>query len=98
MSGFVDGLAVEARKAASEIEDAEAPDGLGEDKDELAKALRSLSEEDVLYNDYTPRAVVGVSLFLTTPLGPLRLNFTEPLLAEEQDETQSFDVTVSTRF
>jgi outer membrane protein insertion porin family len=60
--------------------------------------LRSLSEEDVLYNDFTPRAVAGLSLFLTTPLGPLRLNFTEPLLAEEQDQTQSFDVTVSTRF
>ncbi len=60
--------------------------------------LRSLSEEDVLYNDFTPRAVAGLSLFLTTPLGPLRLNFTEPLLAEDRDETQSFDVTVSTRF
>ncbi len=60
--------------------------------------LRSLSEEDVLYDEFTPRAVAGLSLFLTTPLGPLRLNFTEPLLAEEQDETQSFDVTVSTRF
>lgn len=60
--------------------------------------LRSLSEDDVLYDGFTPRATIGVSLFLTTPLGPLRLNFTEPLLSEEQDETQSFDVTVSSRF
>jgi outer membrane protein insertion porin family len=60
--------------------------------------LRSLSPGDVLYNDYTPRAVAGVSLFLTTPLGPLRLNFTEPLLAQPQDKTTGFDVTVQTRF
>ncbi len=55
-------------------------------------------EDDILYNDFTPRAVVGLSLFLDSPLGPLRFNFTEPLLAEEFDRTQSFDVTVSTRF
>lgn len=55
-------------------------------------------EERILYNDFTPRATAGLSLFWTTPIGPLRFNFSEPLLAEEFDETQSFDVTVSTRF
>jgi outer membrane protein insertion porin family len=52
----------------------------------------------VLYNDFTPRAVAGLSLFWDTPLGPLRFNFTEPLLAEEQDQPQNFDITVSTSF
>jgi outer membrane protein insertion porin family len=55
-------------------------------------------EDRILYNDFTPRAVVGLSLFWDTPVGPLRFNFTEPLLAEERDRTQNFDVTVSTRF
>jgi outer membrane protein insertion porin family len=60
--------------------------------------LRSLSEEDVLYNDFTPRAVAGLSVFVDSPIGPLRLNFTHPLEVEEFDRTRSFDVTVSTRF
>jgi outer membrane protein insertion porin family len=55
-------------------------------------------EDRILYDEFTPRAVVGLSLFWTTPLGPLRFNFTEALQAEERDETQGFDVTVSTRF
>lgn len=67
--------------------------------------LRGLSETDdpeategVLYNDFTPRAVAGLSLFWTTPLGPLRFNFMEHLQAEERDRPRSFEVTVSTRF
>lgn len=60
--------------------------------------FRSLSEADVLYNEFTPRAVAGVSIFWDTPLGPLRFNFTEPLMAEDFDNTKSFDLTVSTRF
>ena len=54
--------------------------------------------QPVLYNDFTPRAVAGLSLFWTTPIGPLRFNFTEPLQVEENDRTRNFDVTVSTRF
>jgi len=52
----------------------------------------------VLYDDYTPRAVVGASIFWDTPLGPLRFNFTEALQAEEFDETRNFDLTISSRF
>jgi outer membrane protein insertion porin family len=60
--------------------------------------LGSLDAGDVLYNDFTPRAVIGVSIFWTTPFGPLRFNWTEALLAEEEDEPRSFDLTVSTTF
>lgn len=60
--------------------------------------LRSLTEADVLYNDFTPRAVAGLSIFWETPIGPLRFNFTEPLLIEEFDKPKSFDLTVSTSF
>ncbi|EYD77265.1 Outer membrane protein assembly factor YaeT precursor [Rubellimicrobium mesophilum DSM 19309] len=55
-------------------------------------------QDRILYDDFTPRTVAGLSLFWDTPLGPLRFNFTEPLQVEEQDRTQNFDVTVSTRF
>ncbi|WP_420860159.1 outer membrane protein assembly factor BamA [Marivivens marinus] len=53
---------------------------------------------DVLYNDFTPRSVVGVSLFWTTPIGPLRFNWTEALDAQPQDDPRSFELTVSTTF
>jgi len=54
--------------------------------------------QDVLYNDFTPRTVVGLSIFWTTPLGPLRFNFTEALDAQEFDRPRSFDLTISTSF
>jgi len=44
------------------------------------------------------RAVLGVSIFWTTPLGPLRFNFTKAILKEDYDEEQNFDLTVSTSF
>ncbi|WP_147125037.1 outer membrane protein assembly factor BamA [Shimia ponticola] len=53
---------------------------------------------DLFYNDYTPRTVVGFSIFWTSPLGPLRFNFTDAIEKEEFDEEQTFDLTISTRF
>ena len=44
------------------------------------------------------RAVLGVSIFWTTPIGPLRFNFTKAILKEDYDEEQNFDLTVSTTF
>ena len=44
------------------------------------------------------RASAGLSIFWTTPIGPLRFNFSRPLVKEDYDETQSFDLTISTRF
>lgn len=53
---------------------------------------------NVLYDDFTARHVIGVSLFWTTPLGPLRFNFSEALSKEKFDEEQTFDLTISTQF
>ncbi len=53
---------------------------------------------DILYDEFTPRAVAGLAIFWTTPIGPLRFNFTEALLAEEFDRPKTFDVTISTNF
>nr|WP_106299205.1 outer membrane protein assembly factor BamA [Marivita geojedonensis] len=53
---------------------------------------------NVLYEDFTARHVVGVSLFWDTPIGPLRFNFSEAISKEDFDEDQSFDLTISTQF
>lgn len=52
----------------------------------------------VLSNDAIARTVVGASIFWTTPIGPLRFNFTEALDAQDFDNPKSFDVTISTSF
>ena len=53
---------------------------------------------DVLSDDPIARSVIGASIFWTTPIGPLRFNFTEPLDVQGFDNPKSFDVTVSTSF
>jgi outer membrane protein insertion porin family len=44
------------------------------------------------------RSVIGATIFWTTPLGPLRFNFTKALDKEDYDKEQSFDLTISTSF
>ncbi len=44
------------------------------------------------------RAAAGVSVFWTTPIGPLRFNFSTPIEKEAYDKEQNFDLTISTRF
>ncbi|QBF31687.1 outer membrane protein assembly factor BamA [Thalassococcus sp. S3] len=44
------------------------------------------------------RHVIGFSVFWTTPIGPLRFNFTNALSKEDFDEEQTFDFTLSTTF
>ncbi|MDP5307789.1 outer membrane protein assembly factor BamA [Paracoccus spongiarum] len=49
-------------------------------------------------DDMYVRATVGASLFWTTPIGPLRFNFSKAIRKEDYDEDQNFDLTISTRF
>ena len=44
------------------------------------------------------RVAAGVSVFWTTPLGPLQFNFSSALKKEDYDRTQSFNVSVQTSF
>ena len=53
---------------------------------------------NVLYEDFTVRSVVGISILWDTPIGPLRFNFSEPVQKEAFDETLSFDLTIQTQF
>ncbi|MGJ8612136.1 MAG: outer membrane protein assembly factor BamA [Octadecabacter sp.] len=57
-----------------------------------------LNTAEIEYDDFTPRAVAGVSIFWDTPIGPLRFNFTDALDSQPNDETKQFDVTISTSF
>ncbi|MDJ0639352.1 MAG: outer membrane protein assembly factor BamA [Paracoccaceae bacterium] len=44
------------------------------------------------------RTSIGVSIFWDTPIGPLRLNFAQPLESNPLDDEKSFDITISTQF
>ncbi len=44
------------------------------------------------------RASTGVSLFWSTPIGPLEFSYAFPLLVEPGDVTQNFSVSIGTRF
>lgn len=52
----------------------------------------------VNHNDFALRQVIGASLFWTTPIGPLRFNWTETISKETGDIDQGFELTVSTEF
>jgi len=44
------------------------------------------------------RTAIGVSIFWDTPLGPLRLDFAQPLQSNPFDEEQQFNFSISTTF
>lgn len=44
------------------------------------------------------RSSVGFSIFWTTPIGPLRFNFSTAIDKQSYDKEQNFDLTVSTKF
>lgn len=52
----------------------------------------------VIDDDFHLRATIGISVFWRTAIGPLRFNFSRALVSETYDETQNFDLTISTRF
>ena len=56
-----------------------------------------VGEEDVP-TDFALRSSIGLALFVSTPIGPLRFNFTEALLKEDYDRERNFDLTISTEF
>ncbi|WP_255418502.1 outer membrane protein assembly factor BamA [Paracoccus sp. JM45] len=49
-------------------------------------------------DDMYVRAAIGASIFWTTPIGPLRFNFSKALKKEDYDEEQNFDLTIQTTF
>ena len=53
---------------------------------------------DIVDDGFKLRAAAGVSIFWSTVIGPLRFNFSRPLVKEDYDKERNFDLTVSTRF
>ncbi len=45
-----------------------------------------------------PRVTVGASIFWESPFGPIRFDFTQPLVKQQYDDRQSFQFTTRTRF
>lgn len=45
-----------------------------------------------------PRVTVGASVYWESPFGPIRFDFTKPLVQQEFDERESFQFTTRTRF
>ncbi len=52
----------------------------------------------IVDDSFNPRAAIGLSVFWTTPIGPLRFNFSHVLKKEDYDKEQNFDLTISTQF
>ncbi len=52
----------------------------------------------VLYEDFSARSAIGVSVFWDSALGPLRLNFSRPVSKQERDREQNFSLSLSTEF
>jgi len=48
--------------------------------------------------DFEPRHVIGVSIFWSSPFGPIRMNFSEALKSEPGDLEQQFNLTVRSEF
>ena len=53
---------------------------------------------NTFYDDFSARHVVGASVFWTTPIGPLRFNFTRALVKEEHDRERNFEFTITSQF
>jgi outer membrane protein insertion porin family len=45
-----------------------------------------------------PRVTAGISVFWESPFGPIRFDFTQPLVKQPYDDRQSFQFTTRTRF
>ena len=56
------------------------------------------SGNGLLYDKGAWRHVVGATLYWTTPIGPLRFDFTRALKKETHDEERTFDMSIATRF
>ena len=52
----------------------------------------------VVDDGFELRSSIGFSVFWSTPIGPLRLNFAKAIEKNPLDEEQSFDITISTQF
>ncbi|GAA6207355.1 outer membrane protein assembly factor BamA [Cognatishimia sp. WU-CL00825] len=58
----------------------------------------SVAGSSILYSDAKIRQVIGLSIFWSTPVGPLQFNFSKALQKEAFDREQTFNLTIQTEF
>ena len=61
-------------------------------------SLDDVNGYDTVDDSFHLRSSLGLSVFWTTPIGPLRFNFAKALVKEDYDKEQVFDLTISTKF
>lgn len=59
---------------------------------------RKSTNNEILYASGAPRESLGAVLYLSTPIGPLRLDFTNAISKQKFDIERTFDLSVATRF
>ncbi len=64
----------------------------------LDEGLPTEAPEYFIVDDFSIRAMSGVSVFWESPFGPIRFDFTKPLRQFSYDERKSFQFTTRTRF
>ena len=60
--------------------------------------LDNTAGDSIVDDGFELRSSVGFSLLWDTPIGPLRMNFSNPLRSNPLDDERSFDFTISTGF
>jgi outer membrane protein insertion porin family len=63
-----------------------------------AAALATGAGNTLVSSDFELRHVVGFTVFWDSVLGPLRLNFSEPLKKNANDQALNFNLSISTKF
>ena len=61
-------------------------------------SLTVVDGQTVVNNDFDLRASVGVSLLWSSPFGPLRLDYAQPVRKVDGDEVQNFNFGISSSF
>ena len=63
-----------------------------------ASVKRLATEADPICDDLALRASAGISVFWTSPLGPIRLDFSKVLAKASYDKTEAFRFSTNTSF
>jgi outer membrane protein insertion porin family len=64
----------------------------------LSDSTKSSATANIVSDGFDARHVVGFSILWDSAIGPLRLNFSEPLKKTKWDKEQNFNLTISTQF
>ena len=63
-----------------------------------SEAVAAADAGTIKQEDFSIQSVVGASLFWTTPIGPLRFNWSRPLNKSSDNIYENFDLTIATSF